>query len=67
MLVLTRKPGQSIVLTTEHGERITVHVIGKRRGRDGLHIGFDAPRSTKVLRRELMKDDGEEDEGESEY
>jgi carbon storage regulator CsrA len=67
MLVLTRKPGESVVLRTEHGERITVHVIGKRRGRGGFFIGFEAPRSTKVLRRELMKDDGEEDEGESEY
>lgn len=49
MLVLTRKPGQGIMVGDD--VRITlVEVKG-----DTVRIGIDAPRSTKVYRQELYE------------
>lgn len=48
MLVLSRRPGESIVL----GEDITITVLEVRG--DVVRVGIDAPRSLKVHRAELL-------------
>jgi carbon storage regulator len=48
MLILTRRPGESIRI----GDNITVTVTKIGRGQVGLAI--DAPRETKILREELV-------------
>lgn len=56
MLVLTRRPGESILLTnTVTGDEITVRVVSIL----GQHakIGIDASRDVKVLREELVQRD----------
>jgi carbon storage regulator len=55
MLVLTRQPGESIII----GDDITLVVVSVR-GRD-VRLGIDAPESVSVLRQEL-KDAPEETE-----
>ncbi len=47
MLVLTRKPGEGIVI----GDEITIKVIELKGG--GVRIGIDAPRSSKIYRQEV--------------
>jgi carbon storage regulator CsrA len=48
MLVLSRKPGESIVI--DHGVVVTVLDIGRGR----VQIGITAPRETRVVRQELF-------------
>jgi carbon storage regulator len=48
MLVLTRKPGEKIILDGNITLTV-VEVTGK-----GLRLGIDAPKSVRVLREELM-------------
>jgi carbon storage regulator len=48
MLVLTRKPGEDIVI----GQNITVRVIAA--GTSKVKIGVDAPRNVDVIRSELV-------------
>jgi len=56
-LVLTRKPGESVVLTpTKPGERIEVTVVSGARGR--LKLAILAHESTHIVRRELLDDEG---------
>ena len=50
MLVLTRKPGEVIVLDLE-GREISVHILHTSTGR--VSLGVDAPREVKVRRGEL--------------
>lgn len=50
MLVLTRKPGQTITLG---GHTITITIIKTQSGR--VRVGIDAPREVKILRGELAK------------
>ncbi|HFQ89298.1 MAG TPA: carbon storage regulator [Desulfobulbus sp.] len=47
MLVLTRRPGEGIVI----GDNITVKIIEVKGG--GIRIGIDAPRETKIYRQEV--------------
>ena len=47
MLVLTRKPGEGIVI----GDNVTVKIIELKGG--GIRIGIDAPRETKIYRQEV--------------
>jgi len=47
MLVLTRKPGEGIII----GDNITVKIIELKGG--GIRIGIDAPRETKIYRQEV--------------
>ena len=47
MLVVTRKPGESIVV----GDGIEIHVVSV--GRNGVRIGVTAPRDVPVHRREV--------------
>ena len=48
MLVLSRKPGESIVI----GENITVRIIEVRG--DRVRIGVEAPRDVPVYRTEIL-------------
>ncbi|BCO08511.1 carbon storage regulator CsrA [Desulfolithobacter dissulfuricans] len=47
MLVLTRKPGEGIVI----GDNIVVKIIEAKGG--GIRIGIEAPRETKIYRQEV--------------
>jgi carbon storage regulator len=47
MLVLTRKPGEGIVI----GDNVIVKIIEMKGG--GIRIGIDAPRQTKIYRQEV--------------
>jgi len=49
MLVLTRKPGEGIII----GDDICITVIEMKGG--GVRIGIEAPRSTKVHRLEVFE------------
>ena len=47
MLVLTRKPGEGIII----GDNITIKIIEMKSG--GIRIGIDAPAETKIYRQEV--------------
>lgn len=47
MLVLTRKPGEGIII----GDNITIKIIEMKSG--GIRIGIDAPADTKIYRQEV--------------
>ena len=55
MVVITRRPGEYIVIQTPAGERIEVAVLGITG--DQVTVGTDAPAETKVLRGELASKD----------
>jgi carbon storage regulator len=50
MLVLTRRPGQSIIVG-EGTELVVVRIEGDR-----VVLGIDAPREVRVVRAELLRD-----------
>lgn len=52
MLILERKPGESVIITTEKGEVIKVHISKKSRG-SSVVVGVDAPRSITIDREEV--------------
>ena len=56
MLVLSRKPGEAIVL--DGGIRIVVLSADRR----GIRLGIEAPASIQVLREELVKEVASENE-----
>lgn len=49
MLVLTRKPGEKILI----GDDIVVTVLDSRG--DGIRVGIDAPRGISIQRAEVVK------------
>ena len=49
MLVISRKPGESLVIS----EKIKITVISL--GNDKVTIGIDAPREVKIVREELIE------------
>lgn len=49
MLVLTRKPGDGIII----GDDITIKVIEAKGG--SIRIGIDAPRDCKIYRQEVYE------------
>ena len=49
MLVVSRKPGQSIVV----GNDITVVITGVRNGK--VYVGIDAPKSVPIFRQEVLE------------
>ena len=55
MLVLTRKPDESVVITTASGEEIVVSVLGVI-GQQ-VRLGFDADESITIDRAELLSGD----------
>lgn len=56
MLVLSRRPGESVVL----GEDVTITILEVRG--DVVRVGIDAPRSLKVHRAELLEQLEEENQ-----
>ena len=60
MLVLNRKTGESITVTTANGERIEFKVTKVKGGR--VAIAIDAPETTKILRSELKQKPDVEDQ-----
>ena len=52
MLVLTRRPGESLVIMTPTGEYIEVTVLGQKGNQ--VRIGTDAPAEFSILREELV-------------
>ena len=53
MLILSRKLGESIVVDGK--ATITINAISRTR----VVLSIDAPRDTLVLRKEIVKDDGQ--------
>ncbi len=49
MLVLTRKPGEGIII----GDDIIVKIIEMKSG--GIRIGIDAPQDTRIYRQEVYE------------
>jgi carbon storage regulator len=56
MLVLTRKPNETILI----GDDIEVRVLNINKGQ--VSLGIEAPKNVKILRAELTDNDKEEDE-----
>lgn len=52
MLVLIRKPDESVVITTESGEEIVVSVLSI--SGQQVRLGFDADESVVIDRAELL-------------
>ena len=52
MLILTRRVGESIIIETPAGERITVTVLGVKGNQ--VRIGTDAPDDVSIMREELL-------------
>jgi carbon storage regulator len=51
MLILTRRPGETLVMKTESGELINVTVLGVKASQ--VRIGVDAPKTVAVNREEI--------------
>jgi len=54
MLVLSRHPGQQVVLKTSSGEVISLMVIAVE-ANNKVRIGFDAPKSIEIHRLEVFE------------
>lgn len=52
MLILSRKPGESLIITASNGEVIEVHISKKTQGNQ-IRIGVEAPRGVIVDREEV--------------
>jgi carbon storage regulator len=52
MLILTRRPGESIIIQLPTGEQITVAVLGIKGNQ--VRIGTDAPENITIMREELL-------------
>lgn len=52
MLVLSRKPSETVVIVCPNGDRITVMVIDIRG--DKSRLGFEAPKEYRVHRSEVL-------------
>jgi len=55
MLVLSRKTGQSLILTTDAGEVIEVMITDIRSG-PTIRVGIEAPLSVTVWRKEIYEE-----------
>lgn len=53
MLVITRRVGEKIIITTPGGDRLTVMVVDTKPG--GIRLGFDTPPDYTIYRSELDK------------
>lgn len=49
MLILTRKPGESLII----GDDITINILGVQGNQ--VRIGIDAPKEVKIMRTELLE------------
>ena len=53
MLVLTRRPGETIIIEVPSGEQLSVAVLGVKGNQ--VRIGTEAPVELTILREELME------------
>ena len=53
MLILTRRPGESIIIKTPDGERIQVAVLGVKGNQ--VRVGTLAPVYIHIVREELLE------------
>lgn len=54
MLILTRRVGESIVITTADGQEIEMVVLGQKGNQ--IRLGFEADKSIDIVRSELLDD-----------
>ena len=52
MLILTRRPGESIIIELADGSRVEVTVLGVKGNQ--VRIGTDAPGEVPIVREELL-------------
>jgi carbon storage regulator len=52
MLILTRRVGESIVITTADGQEIEMVVLGQKGNQ--IRLGFEADKSIDIVRSELL-------------
>ena len=52
MLILTRRPGETLIIELPTGERITVTVLEVKGNQ--VRIGTDAPADVSIVREELL-------------
>jgi carbon storage regulator len=57
MLVLSRKPGEKILVELPGGE--TMEIVVVRIGPNTVRIGIDAPRTMNIRREELVSEGGD--------
>ncbi|MFC1772643.1 carbon storage regulator [Pseudomonadota bacterium] len=55
MLILTRRPGESIIIELPTGEQIKVVVLEAKGNQ--IRIGTDAPETITIMREELLESD----------
>jgi len=53
MLILTRRPGETLIITLPTGEQIKVTVLGIKGNQ--VRIGTDAPEAISIVREELLE------------
>jgi len=53
MLILTRRPGETLIIETPDGELITVTVLEVKGNQ--VRIGTDAPADIAIVREELLE------------
>ena len=53
MLILTRRPGETIMIELPSGEQIQIAVLGQKGNQ--VRVGIDAPADMVILREELVK------------
>jgi len=53
MLILTRRPGETLIIELPTGERIEVTVLGIKGNQ--IRIGTDAPDEISIVREELVQ------------
>ena len=58
MLILTRRPKESITITTPSGEIIEFKIMDSKGSQ--IKVGIDAPDEYSIVRNELLDDDFEE-------
>ena len=52
MLVLTRKFGERLFLTTPAGERVEI-LVERKKGSEAVRIGIEAPQAIRIHREEI--------------
>ena len=55
MLILTSRPGESLIIELPTGEQIKVTVLGVKGNQ--VRIGTDAPDDIRIMREELLEPD----------
>jgi carbon storage regulator len=55
MLILTRRPDESLVMTTPKGEQVEVIVLGVKGNQ--VRLGIVADKSINIVRSELLDDE----------